>query len=103
MIWARCRGGNPLGASRAVGVGQQPGEPFLLVTAAETPDGGRVALPPGGDVVERFASSHGQNNAGPLDLEEGQGGLACDALQAGEVTRGKRNRARFATAHGEPS
>lgn len=80
MIWVRCRGGNPLGASRAVGVGQQPRETVLLVAAAETPDGGGIALPTGGDAVDGFASGHGQDDPGALDLEEGERRLAGNAL-----------------------
>ena len=51
--------------------------------------------------MDRFAGINGQDNPGTLDLEEGERRLACDTLQRGEVTRGKRQRARFATAHGE--
>ena len=80
MIWARCRGGNPLRTARAVGVGQQPSEAVLLVAAAETPDRGGIALPAGGDAVDRFAGSKGQDDTGTLDLEEGERGLAGDAL-----------------------
>src|SRR3954470_18120519 len=69
MIWARWRGGNPLGAPRAVGVGQQPSEAVLLVAAAEAPDGGGIALPAGGDAVDRFASGDCQDDTGALDLE----------------------------------
>jgi len=80
MIWARWRGGNPLGPSRAVGLGQQAGEAVLLVAAAVAPDGGGVALPAGGDAMDRFAGGDGQDNPGALDLKEGERGLACDAL-----------------------
>jgi hypothetical protein len=80
MIWARWRGGNPLGAARAVGVGQEPGAAVLLVTAAVAPDGGGVALPAAGDALDRFARGDGQDDPGALDLEEGERGLACDAL-----------------------
>ena len=80
MIWARWRGGNPLGASRAVGVGQQRGEAVLLVAATKAPDGGGIALPAGGDAVDRFAGTKGQDDTGTLDLEEGERGLAGDAL-----------------------
>jgi hypothetical protein len=30
--------------------------------------------------VDRFASGNGQDNTGTLHLEEGESGLACDAL-----------------------
>jgi hypothetical protein len=80
MIWARCRGGNPLGPSRAVGVGQQPREAVLLVAAAATPNGGGITLPARGDALDRLAGGHGQDDPGTLDLEEREGGLACDAL-----------------------
>src|SRR5437588_3059866 len=62
MIWARCRGGKPLGAARAVGVGQQAGEAVLLVAAAVAPDGGGVARPAGGDGVDGFAGGDGQDD-----------------------------------------
>jgi hypothetical protein len=61
-------------------VGQQPGQAVLLVAVADTPDGGGVALPAGGDGLDRFAGSDGQDDPGPLDLEKGKRGLACDAL-----------------------
>jgi hypothetical protein len=80
MICAFCRGGKPLGASRAVGVGQQPVDAVLLVAAAEAPHGGGVTLPAGGDAVDRFAGGNCQNDAGTLDLEERERGLARDVL-----------------------
>src|SRR5262249_31118609 len=100
MIWARWRGGNPLGTPRAVGFGQQGREPGLLVATAEAPHGGGGALPARGDQLRRFPGRDRQDDPGPLDLEVGAGDLACDALQAGEITAGQRNGARFATAHG---
>jgi hypothetical protein len=63
-----------------VGVGQQPRETVLLVAAAVAPDRGGVTLPLRGDPLDRFARSNGQDDAGPLDLEEGKGGLVGDAL-----------------------
>src|SRR5438876_10428365 len=71
MIWARWRGGNPFGAARAFGVGQQPREAVLLVAATVAPDGGGTPPPAGGDAVDRLASGHGQDDAGALNLEEG--------------------------------
>jgi hypothetical protein len=103
MIWARCRGGKLFRTPRAVGVGQQPREAVLLVAAAEAPDGSGIALPAGGDAVDRFAPGEGQEDPGALDLEERERGLTGDALQEGEVSRGEDNRARFATAHGATS
>src|SRR6478735_1129585 len=103
MIWARWRGGNPLGAPRAVRFGHQGRESGLLVAAAEPPHGGGVALPSRGDLLHRFTGGDRQDDPSPLDLEVGAGDLACDALQAGEITAGQRNRARFATAHGAAS
>lgn len=100
MTWARWRGGNPLGPPRAVGVGQQSSEAALLVAATAAPDGGAVALPAGGDTVNRFARGDGQDDASALDLEERARGLASDALEAEEVAGGEGKGARFATAHG---
>jgi hypothetical protein len=61
-------------------VGQQPRDAGLLVATAEAPDGRGVALPARGDALDRFAGGDGQDDAGTLDLEEGERGLACDAL-----------------------
>src|SRR6185437_16623237 len=99
MIWARWRGGNPLGAPRAVWRRQEGRESSLLLAAAEAPHGGGVTLPARGDVLHRFAAGDRQDDPSPLDLEIGEGDLTCDALQAREITAGQRNGARFATAH----
>src|SRR3982750_4024088 len=85
MIWARWRGGNPLGTSRAVRLSQEGRESGLLAAAAGAPPRDR------------------QDDPCPLDLEVGERDLACDTLQAGEITAGQRNGARFATAHGAAS
>src|SRR5262245_9680408 len=77
MICVRCRGGNPLGAPRALGVSQEAVEAVLLIAAAVAPDGGGIALPARSDAVDRFASRDGQDNAGTLDLEEGERRRAC--------------------------
>ena len=103
MIWARWRGGNPLGTSRAVRVSQQRRESGLLVAAAQAPNGGGVALPARGDLLHRLTVSDRQDDPDPLDLEVGEGDLACDALQTWKITTGQRNGARFATAHGAAS
>src|SRR5437764_1124004 len=103
MIWARWRGGNPLGASRAIRPRQEGRESGLLVTAAEAPHGGGVALPARGDLLHRLTAGDRQDDSGALDLEVGKGDLACDTLQAGKITAGQRNGARFATAHGAAS
>src|SRR5512144_1635128 len=103
MIWARWRGGNPLGTPRAVRLSQEGRESGLLVAAAEPPHGGGVALPARGDLLHRFTARDRQDDPGLLDLAVGEGDLACDALQAGKITAGQRNGARFATAHGAAS
>src|SRR2546430_3395781 len=103
MIRARWRGGNPLGTPRAVRGRHQRPESGLLVAAAQAPNGGGGTLPTSGDGGHRFTTSDRQDDPGPLDLEVGEGDLACDASQAWEITAGKRNGARFATAHGAAS
>src|SRR5438046_2597018 len=103
MIWACWRGGNPLGTPRAVRLSQEGRESGLLVAAAEAPHGGGVALPARGDILHRFTAGDRQDDPGPLDLEVGEGDLSCDVLQAGKITAGQRNGARFATAHGSAS
>jgi len=86
-----------------VGIGQKRRESGPFVAAAEAPNRGGVALPTSGDLLQCFAISHRQDDPGSLDLEVGEGDLACDALQARKITAGQRNGARFATAHGEAS
>src|SRR3982751_3694198 len=103
MIWARWRGGNPLGTSRAVRLSQEGRESGLLVAAADAPHGGGVALPARGDLLHRLTARDRQDDPCPLDLEVGERDLACDTLQAGKITAGQRNGARFATAHGAAS
>jgi len=44
----------------------------LLVTAADAPDGGPVALQPSRDGLDRFPGSDGEDDPGMLDLEPGQ-------------------------------
>src|SRR6185312_5542142 len=68
-IWARWRGGNLLGPADTGVVLQEILQAALLVTAANTPDGGPVTLHPRGDRLDRFASSDGENDPGMLHLE----------------------------------
>src|SRR3954452_13796774 len=70
-IWARCRGGNPLGASRTARGSQQAGQAMLLVAAAGSPDGGLVALDLEGNRTVPHTSGIGQHDASPTDLGPG--------------------------------
>src|SRR5688572_19781202 len=71
-IWARCRGGNLLGAAQAGFVQQESPPAALLVAAADAPDGGPVTLQAGRDGLDRLPGGDGQHDAGMLDLVEGQ-------------------------------
>jgi hypothetical protein len=96
---ARCRGGNLLRAAGAVAVQQEPRQPALLVAAADAPDGGAVALQPGGDVADALAGGDGQGDAGVLHLEPGQAAAAGDGPQDGGVRCQDGQRERSSAAH----
>jgi hypothetical protein len=66
---------------------QQLGEPGLLVAAAEAPDRGSITLQPGGHGLDRFAFGHGQEDACPLHLKEGQGGPTRNLLEDSGIIR----------------
>ena len=85
MIWARCRGGNLLRPALAGFVQQESLQPALLVAAADTPDRGRVALQAAGYGPDGFASGHGQDDAGMLNLEPGQTSGSGNPLQDRQV------------------
>src|SRR5437764_12954603 len=51
-IWARWRGGKFLGMSLARVVRQELLQPTPLVAPADSPDGGPIALQPGGDIAD---------------------------------------------------
>jgi hypothetical protein len=70
-IWARCGGGNLLRPPLAGFVQQELAEPAPLVAAADAPDGGAVALQPGGDIAGALAGGDGQDDSGVLHLEPG--------------------------------
>ena len=102
-IRARCRGGNLLGTPEAGVVQQEFFQSAPLVTAADAPDGGPVALHPGGDRLDRLPGGDGQHDPGVLDLEPGQAATVGHALQDGGVRIGHRQRARSASTHGATS
>ena len=81
MIWARCRGGKLLGATRAGFVQQERLQAALLIAAADSPDRGRIALHAVGDGPDGFTSGHGQDDAGMLNLEPGQAPGSGNGLQ----------------------
>src|SRR5947208_830259 len=72
-IWARCRGGNPLGAAGPDRRCEQSGQPLPLVAPAGPPDGGLVALDLRGDGAVMQPLGVGQDDAGTAHLEPGQG------------------------------
>src|SRR5690242_9488257 len=98
-IWARCRGGNLLGAPRAGVVQQELLQPAALVAPAGAPHGGPVAPQPGGDVADALAGGEGQDDAGMLHLEPGQPAAAGNGLQDGGIRRRDGQRARSSAAH----
>jgi hypothetical protein len=98
-IWARCRGGNLLGATQARLVQQEGLQPALLVAAADAPDGGRVTLQASGDRPDGLPGGHSQDDTGMLDLEPGQSPGSGNALQDGEVRGSDTQGARFPTTH----
>jgi hypothetical protein len=55
----------------------------LLVTAADTPDGGAVTLQTASDHLDRFSGSNGEYDPGVLDLVEGQASAVGHRLQDG--------------------
>ncbi len=75
-IWARWRGGNLLRAPQAGVVQQEFGQPAPLVAPADAPDGGPIALQPGGDRADTLPAGDGQDDAGMLHLEPTQAATA---------------------------
>ena len=71
----------------------------LLVAATDPPDGGRVTFHAGGHGVDRFASGHGQHNAGMLDLEPSQVAGSGNRLEDGEIRGSDDQGVRFAATH----
>jgi hypothetical protein len=98
-IWARWRGGNLLGTSRAGVVHQEFLQAALLVAAADAPDGGPVALQPGGDLADPVAGGNGQDDPGMLHLEPRQMATAGNGLKDGGIRWMDGQWARFSTAH----
>ena len=101
-IRARCRGGNLLGTPEAGVVQQEFFQSAPLVTAADAPDGGRVALHPGGDGRDRLAGGNGQDDAGMLDLEPSQAAAPGHRLEDGQVGGSQGQRPRLTATHGQP-
>src|SRR5262245_23699730 len=99
MIWARWRGGNLLGTSLARIVHQEFLQAALLVAAADAPDGGPIALEPGGDLADALAGSNGQDDPGMLHLEPGQAATAGNGLKEWGIRWLDGQRARLSTAH----
>src|SRR5690348_15238010 len=83
--WARCRGGNLLRPPLAGVVQQEFLQPALLVAAADAPDGGAVALQPGGDIADALSGGDGQDDSGVLHLEPGQAAAVGHGLQDGDI------------------
>jgi hypothetical protein len=102
-IWARCRGGNLLGAAQAEAVQQQGPQPALLIAATDTPDGGTVTLQPGRDRLDGFSRGNGEHDAGALDLEEGQVAAVRHAPQNRGISGGDCQGTRLSATHGVSS
>src|SRR5262249_18343165 len=81
----RCRGGTLRGTPTTGIVLQELPPAALLVAAAEPPDRGPVTLQPGSDLPDGRAGGDGQNDAGVLDLEEGQASAVSDRVQDRQV------------------
>ena len=75
----------------------------LLVAATDPPDGGRVTFHAGGHGVDRFASGHGQHNAGMLDLEPSQVAGSGNRLEDREIRGSDREGTRLPAAHDRAS
>jgi len=78
-------------------------QPALLVAATDSPDSGPVAFRLGGDHLDRFAGSDGQNDTSVLDLKPSQASMVSNGLQDGEVRIGDGHGARFASTHEDTS
>src|SRR5437660_3516340 len=102
-IWARWRGGNLLGTSRAGLVQQELAQPTLLVASADAPDGGPIALQPGGEIADPLPGGDGQDDAGMLHLAPGQATTVGDGLQDRGICCRDGQRARSSTTHEEVS
>jgi hypothetical protein len=98
-IWARWRGGNPVGMSRPARRGQEPCQPRLLVPTARPPDGGLIALHLEGDRARPHASCVGEHDASPSDLIPGQGLATGDLLECRQINRGDGERSGSSSTH----
>ena len=98
-VWARWRGGNLLRPTQAGLVQQEGVQPALLVTAADTPDRGRVTLQAGSDGRDGLTGGHSQDDAGMLDLEPGQPPGSGNPLQHRQIRVSDIQGARFPTTH----
>jgi hypothetical protein len=79
-IWARCRGGNLLRAAHAGFVQQERFQAALRIATTDPPDRGAVALQAVGYCLDRLTAGNGQDDAGMLDLKEGQTPVARHRL-----------------------
>src|SRR5512142_3107471 len=102
-IWARWRGGNPVGMSRPAGRGQEPRQPGLLVAPARPPDGGLVALHLEGDRAGPHASGVGEHDPSTPDLIPGQRLAVGDLLECRQVNRGDGERSGSSSTPGATS
>ena len=102
-IWARWRGGNLLGMSRAWIVGQDVLQATFSVALADPPDGGAIALQTTGDLAGTLSSGNGQDDPGMLDLEPSQTTIVRNELQDWSIRFGEGQRARLSTTHEQAS
>ncbi len=87
---------------RPAGTGTQPQEETGLMNTVYRLGSRMRRLTSGYAGFTIFAGNR-QGDTGALDLEEGETGLAGDALQVGQISRSEDKGAGFATAHGATS
>ena len=102
-IWAALEGGKSGRGARIAPRRSASSPPARsLVAAAGPPDGGRVALQAVGDGLAAFASGDGQDDAGMLDLEPGEGITPSDPPQDPIIGRCDGQGTRSSAAHEAP-
>ena len=80
-------------------VQQESFESALLVTSADAPDRGPVALQSAGDGLDGLARRDGQDDTGVLDLKEGRASAASDRMQNRHIGSSEVHGTRAASTH----
>lgn len=93
------QGGNLLRPPQPGVVRQELLQPALPVAATDPPDGGPIPFRPGGDGLDRFAGSDGQDDSSVLNLKPSQASVVSHGVQDGEVGIGDGHRARLTSPH----